>query len=1467
MYPVPTLVPPLTKSYPLPLSLLLLDADPFPEMAACSSVSQAALAHSRILTGTAPLDIADSPPSHVRSLPALFQDQAQRNPQAVAFSCRDSSRNGQVATLTYAQGHAVACQIARQLRALHGGRRADDRAPCVAVWLEKGLSLVLAILGTTYSGATWLPFDPDVPVERASVCIADAGASVLLCDAAHAQRAQDVQAVLSKENPDTSSVRIVEFDQLVSSTPSADQDLEFESHPRPTDAAYIIYTSGTTGTPKGIAIPHSAALTFSLSERAVLGTTQQDIVWNGFSPAFDMFVEEMWVTVAGAGHLAIGTREECQDVPGLPAVWVARGVTVVNAVPTLIGIMGIAQADGADSRLLPPCIRLINLGGEACPPALVARLARPGLRIINTYGPTETTVTATWDELEPTRPVTIGRPLPSYHACLLPISEDGGVVSQMPLTLGEGVEGELAIGGPCVGLGYVGRDDLTAQKFIPHPLFVGSDEKLYRTGDRVRLDADLKIVFLGRIDTQVKHRGFRIELGEIESLLSSHPDVQAAAVILTNPGSDEARLEAFIVSPTAGVSVKELAAERLPAYMRPEKVWQIQAEEMPRLPSGKINGKALHALSAQLTAASALAEVGSCTDGDDLSVDPQSGLGILLATLSTVLPAAGRISPSSDFFTDLGGHSLLAAVLVSRLRADPMYTSIGLPDIYEGRTPERIAARFSASPGSATATMISTDDADGTGPLTGEHLPVSQLKYCLCGIAQAISLLFFFFVLSIEILVPYLLFDWLLLHRGIGGAILGAYGVFVATPVALACVAVLGKWLVLGRARAGEYPLYGVYYFRWWLAERFAELSSTKLLADSPLYPSFLRAMGAKIGSHTHLSSMSIGAACDLVEIGDDTVIGTDVVLNVSVVERGRLILKSVKIGAEASVGSSSVVEGGSSVGDGAQLGALSMLADGMHVPDFQRFHGSPARFERDVKEGEAFNGRGSRPSSARWLAMLLGNVVIVTFVLPLLYFVPQLPGLMLFDLVDLRSIGSWAQVAVLSLPIALAYQLLVFVQLIFWRWVMLGRLREGTYKVHSFWYLRKWFVERIMDLALDVLHPVFATLYIVPFLRALGVKIGKRAEVSTARGLQFQLLEIGEESFIADAVLMGDVLVRNNEMTLKKTVLENRAFAGNGSLLPQGTVLPSGSLVGVLSIAPSDVPLEKDSSCFGSPPVLMPSRKREDIGVDVKTLYKPTKGLVASRLVIEGLRIVVPRGLIVFGLGFALQVIYLLYSELGAVYTLLMLPLFYFCFFALPAFLFTLALKWAIVGDYRNKPEMWPLWSYNVWTSEAVTSTWETILEPLLTHLLIGTPMASWVYRAFGTKVGSRATLLSSDVATEYDLVEIGDEAVVNQNSGMQTHLFSDRMMRVGPVKLGNRAVTKPYSIALPGSSINADAQLGSLSLLMKGEELPAGTAWEGAPTKPRANRRRSPYLQGGNATGSSLTFPSKDSQKSMLS
>jgi non-ribosomal peptide synthetase component F len=280
-------------------------------------------------------------------------------------------------------------------------------------------------------------------------------------------------------------------------------------------------------------------------------------------------MEEIWTPYLVGATLFVASPEMMGDAEKLPAILNEAGVTIIDTVPTLLGIL---PAD-------VPSLKLILLGGEALPPAIVQKWSKPGRRILNTYGPTEATVVATAAEVVPGETVTIGRPIPNYTAYV--VSEDLHLVQP-------GEQGELLIGGPGVAKGYHGRPELTAEKFIANPFagVAGGDPILYRSGDAVSLDADGNIVFHGRIDDQIKIRGFRVELGEIESKLADEPGVAQAAVVLRTDDGIE-RLVAFVV-PEPGVGrrpvLRAALREKLPPYMVPA---HFEAVVMPRMVSAR----------------------------------------------------------------------------------------------------------------------------------------------------------------------------------------------------------------------------------------------------------------------------------------------------------------------------------------------------------------------------------------------------------------------------------------------------------------------------------------------------------------------------------------------------------------------------------------------------------------------------------------------------------------------------------------------------------------------------------------------------------------------------------------------------------------------------------------------------------------------------------------------------------------
>ncbi len=386
----------------------------------------------------------------------------------------------------------------------------------MVICLPRGLDQFAAVLGVLEAGAAYVPVDWSFPSDRIDFIAADSDARLIIST--------------RERISDFSHHSAVALDDRLGEIATGDawSFTRASTGTTPDDLAYIIYTSGTTGRPKGVAIRHRNIAHLVRSESAILGLTRNDRVFQGFSLAFDMSLEETWPAFLAGAELIVSSEAIARSGPGVADAIIGAGVTVWHCVPSLLAVV--------EAR--PPELRLINLGGEACPPDLVRRWERPGLRILNTYGPTETTVTATWTELKADQAVTIGTPLPGYRAW---------IVDEALNPVPAGSSGELVIGGPGVGAGYIGLTEQTGAKFVTAALDPATGpERVYRSGDLVTLDTNGDIVFAGRIDTQVKIRGYRVELAEIESAIAESEGVAQAVCALTPVGGAET-LVAYIV--------------------------------------------------------------------------------------------------------------------------------------------------------------------------------------------------------------------------------------------------------------------------------------------------------------------------------------------------------------------------------------------------------------------------------------------------------------------------------------------------------------------------------------------------------------------------------------------------------------------------------------------------------------------------------------------------------------------------------------------------------------------------------------------------------------------------------------------------------------------------------------------------------------------------------------------------------
>ncbi|MBK7415952.1 MAG: amino acid adenylation domain-containing protein [Dechloromonas sp.] len=1310
-------------------------------------------------------------PEIIRSevLADLFEASAAKVPEKPALLFADRQ-------LTYGELNAAADRVASRLIA--DGVRPGQ---IVGLWLPRGIDLLVMQLGIAKTGAAWLPFDADTPVDRIKVCLDDAESAGLVTLA----------------NIDDLGRRCWLSDELQAAHPGP---LNHRHDARPGDPAYVIYTSGSTGKPKGILINQGAICHFLRSENAVLGIREEDRVYQGFSVAFDMSFEEIWISYLVGATLWLAPKEVATDPEALPIALIDNHISVLHAVPTLLALF----ADDV------PGLRLINLGGEACPQAIVERWARPGRQVFNTYGPTEATVSASLAELHPGQPVTIGRPLPNYGLLVINAAVENGL-RLMP----QGETGELCITGPGVAAGYLGRPDLTAEKFLANPWANNPHEsRLYRTGDLARIDEGGQIHCLGRTDDQVKIRGFRVELGEIEATLTRQPGVGTAAVILRQDDGIE-RLVAYLIAEdddqASAATLRNALGESLPPYMVPSHFEML--DEMPRLTSGKIDRKALRARLLELPA-------GAPGDSDTPETQAEE---ILFAALARLFPGQA-IKREADFFADLGGHSLFAARLASTLRKEPRFAGFSVRDIYVHRRVGLIADALSATVEVAIDTSAS------------EWVPPPASRRWLCGIAQACVLPPLLGMRMGQWLAPFFTYHYFTGDPGdsIAVAIAVSVAVFLFATMLSFVLAIVGKWLIAGRLKPGSYPLWGLTYFRWWCADRLIEGAPVYMLSSSPLNVWWLRALGAKIGNEAMIGHVTLRAH-DLLEIGDGVSIGNAVNMENARVERGQLHLGRINLEDNVCVGSYAVVEGNTTIRSYGHLEGQSALSEGQVIPHNRIWLGSPAH---DVGEFDPASLPLRPEVSETRLAREGLFYVFGMLATAALFFMPVFPSFMLVDWLDadptpvetsLPVIVQVMKYFVLAFPGTAVLIIGTMLCSAILRWTLLPRLQAGTWAIHSWVYCSRWVVNQIQESSLNILHGIYATVYAPFWYRLLGAKVGRDAEISTAQGLVPDLLTLGDETFIADAVMLGDEEVDGGWMTLKPTVVSRRSFVGNGAFIPDGTILPENVLIGVQSRAPANDRMQPGDTWLGSPPINLSAREQA-AGFEEQLTFRPSKMRRLGRALVEACRIISPHALVIaVGYTVVLNVMPLagagLWRETFVALTVAAV------LFACSTFLFVASFKWLSVWRYSKFSV--PMWTPFVWISEAITSLYVGMAVPNFMNYLRGTPWLPLALNLLGCRIGRGVYMDTTDV-TEFDCVQIGDYSELNALVCPQTHLFEDRIMKIDQVTIGERVYIGPRTTVLYGAVVGDNVRLGPLSLVMKGESLPNGSSWWGCPAAP---------------------------------
>ena len=628
------------------------------------------------------------------------------------------------------------------------------------------------------------------------------------------------------------------------------------------------------------------------------------------------------------------------------------------------------------------------------------------------------------------------------------------------------------------------------------------------------------------------------------------------------------------------------------------------------------------------------------------------------------------------------------------------------------------------------------------------------------------------------------------------------------------------KWMVIGRIKPGRYPLWGAYFCRWWFVQSIHNIVPTSYLTGTPLLSWYYRLMGARIGTNVYLGNDGC-QAYDLLSIGDESCLGADSHFTGATVEDGWLILGSIEIGQRCFVGTRTVLSPGSRMENDSELDDLSLLTADTTIPSEQCWQGSPScRVERSRFSKP--RGVAVQPSFSRRFAYSLLYIIGI-LIFPLLPMAAFFPGMA--AMAHLNSLDDSYYYLLLSPLVATSFVVLISLEIAAVKWLLLGRVRPGSYPLHYGFYYRKWFVDRLLHLSLDVIGPLYSTLYLAPWYRLLGARIGHRAEVSTASFVSPDCLEIGQESFIADSVSLGAARIQNGVMLIDHTKIGQRTFIGNSALIPIGATIPDNSLIGCLSLPPQST-MPEGSSWLGSPSFFLPQRQMNTDFSEEET-FRPTRWLLAQRLFIEFFRITMPSTLFIIFTNILLSTILVMHGQMRIGWIIVLFPLLYMTTGTTAALLMA-GTKWLLMGRYRSCER--PLWSPFVWRTEVVTSLLDNFASPFFLDLLAGTPYICWFFRLLGAKIGKRVYLDTTEL-TEFDLIQIGNDVAVNLDCTLQTHLFEDRVMKMAPVHVEQNCHLGAMSLVLYDTQIREGASVGDLSLVMKGESLLSNTSWTGIP------------------------------------
>ncbi|KUR71252.1 hypothetical protein AQZ52_11345 [Novosphingobium fuchskuhlense] len=1316
-----------------------------------------------------------------RLLHAFLGEAAARHPEGTAIDVPPARNRPERQTMTYAELARLTDRLA-----LHLAPRLEPERIVALLLPRTSPMLYLAQIAVLKAGGAYTAIDPSFPDDRIAEVLEDADAVAVLTDVAGAQRL----------GPVAGAIPLLDAAALSQAEPPAGAALPADV--RPEQLAYVIYTSGTTGKPKGVMVEHRNVANLVASDLAEFALGPADRVIQGSSAAYDSSIEEIWLALASGATLVVMDDEAARLGPDIVEWLRSERATVFCPPPTLLRSSGCRDPENA-----LPDLKLLYVGGEALPRDIADRWAK-GRRMVNGYGPTECAVTCLRGDIVPGGPITIGRPVPGMEAYVL-----DDALQQVT----EGEQGELCMGGAGVARGYRHREDLTAEKFVDHPIC----GRIYRTGDLVHREPDGNLFYHGRIDAQVKIRGYRVELGEIEARLAALPGVRGAAARLQDAGGVP-ELVAYVVAED-GVSPLDLDDLRtqlgstVPSYMVPRRIGLL--DELPTTVGGKLNRAALPPMAFTADAAPTRAIVPPATPLESA----------LAAAFADILSRPAGISVEDDFFEDLGGDSLSAALLVTLLREDGAADWVTVSDIYAARTVRGLAAMAEEAGAAADSAAQHVPDAlvrEGKArPLLANVVQIAWLAGELAfggWVSWWVAWELFPALFDKLNLVAFVLLT----------PLITVAGVVLYLPVSVGFT-MLVKWAVLGRYRPVRAPVWSTYYLRHWVTIQSARLIPWPMLSGTVFHNAVLRLLGAKIGRgvHIHRGVHLHRGGWDLLEIGDNVTLGQDAHLGLVELDRGDIVVGRIVIGSDVTLQSRASVEHDCRVGAGSVIAPLSVVNPGTTVPSGELWDGVPARRVGPAAQAPVLTAGGRRlhPVVHGLATLAAEGTATMLGALP--------TGLLALLLCGLLGVGSneiwtWMYepkldpqvlavvigVTTISVPVSLVWSALML--------RAMGRVQPGVIDRWSLDYIRVWIKSAAVFNAGQWLS---GTLLWKHWLRLAGANIGEKCEISTIFDVTPELVTIGAETFFADGIYLGGPEISRGTVTLAPIVLGRNTFLGNHAVIPAGEVLPDDILIGISTVAHASE-ISAGQSRFGRPSFDLP--RRQVVEMDRSLTHDPSAIRYVNRMFWELLRFVLPVGPLLATVLWYKLLVEGAPESTDLEFALIVIPLATLA--PLVVLLLTVtAAKWLLVG--RVKPAQHALWS--CWASrwDFVFVVWARYANAILQQLE-GTFLLNAYLRLMGLKIGRMAVLGPQfSQVVDPDMIEIGDGATVT--AFFQAHTFEDRVLKVDRVRIMAGATISAGTVPLYGCVVGEGAHVGPGSVIMKQEHLLPGLSYQGVPLR----------------------------------